>query len=84
MNSDLSRRPSAAINGISEHDTQVDNSPLDRTQHERDEDDEIKLLRLRTKKNEIVVVPDRKYLLCVVHDASGSGASSSTNSGATR
>ncbi|RAK96697.1 uncharacterized protein BO80DRAFT_416202 [Aspergillus ibericus CBS 121593] len=32
-------------------------------------DDEVKLLRLRTKRHEIVVVPDRKYLLCVVHDA---------------
>ncbi|PLB49164.1 hypothetical protein P170DRAFT_436790 [Aspergillus steynii IBT 23096] len=39
---------------------------------ERDEDDEVKLLRMRTKKHEIVVVPDRKYLLCVVHDAAGS------------
>ncbi|PYI02986.1 hypothetical protein BO78DRAFT_209288 [Aspergillus sclerotiicarbonarius CBS 121057] len=43
-----------------------------------DGDDEVKLLRLRTKRHEIVVVPDRKYLLCVVHDAAhgvgGSGA----------
>ncbi|OQD99698.1 hypothetical protein PENVUL_c062G00925 [Penicillium vulpinum] len=37
---------------------------------DRDEDGEVKLLRMRTKKHEIVVVPDRKYLLCVVHDAS--------------
>ncbi|KAE8357248.1 pyridoxal phosphate-dependent transferase [Aspergillus caelatus] len=36
---------------------------------EREDDDEVKLLRLRTKKHEIVVVPDKKYLLCVVHDA---------------
>ncbi|KAJ5787844.1 hypothetical protein N7457_002834 [Penicillium paradoxum] len=43
---------------------------------DREEDGEVKLLRMRTKKHEIVVVPDRKYLLCVVHDASpgGSGA----------
>ncbi|RLL93701.1 hypothetical protein CFD26_101915 [Aspergillus turcosus] len=45
---------------------------------DREEDGEVKLLRLRTKKHEIVVVPDRKYLLCVVHDAAhasgGSGA----------
>lgn len=37
----------------------------------------MKLLRMRTRKHEIVVVPDRKYLLCVVHDAtnaSGAGA----------
>ncbi|KAM0708896.1 hypothetical protein Q7P35_002932 [Cladosporium inversicolor] len=32
------------------------------------ESDEVKLLRLRTKKNEIVVVPDAKFLLVVVHD----------------
>lgn len=37
---------------------------------DREEDGEVKLLRMRTKKHEIVVVPDRKYLLCVVHDAS--------------
>lgn len=37
--------------------------------HENQEDDEVKLLRLRTRKHEIVVVPDRKYLLCVIHDA---------------
>ncbi|KAF1991667.1 hypothetical protein K402DRAFT_409781 [Aulographum hederae CBS 113979] len=33
-----------------------------------DENDEMKLLRLRTKKNELVIVPDSKYLLVVVHD----------------
>ncbi|CAL5869106.1 uncharacterized protein PFLUO_LOCUS3334 [Penicillium psychrofluorescens] len=33
------------------------------------EEDEVKLLRMRTRKHEIVVVPDKKYLLCVVHDA---------------
>lgn len=32
------------------------------------EHDEAKLLRLRTKKNEIVVVPDPKFLLVVIHD----------------
>ncbi|OKL62268.1 hypothetical protein UA08_02869 [Talaromyces atroroseus] len=47
--------------------------------YDREEDDEIKLLRLRTKKHEIVVVPDRKYLLCVVHDASGAAAASSSS-----
>ena len=30
--------------------------------------DELRLLRLRTKKQEIVIVPDTKYLLTVVHD----------------
>ncbi|KAJ5092630.1 hypothetical protein NUU61_007500 [Penicillium alfredii] len=39
-----------------------------------DEDDEVKLLRMRTRKHEIVIVPDRKYLLCVVHDATPSSA----------
>ena len=32
------------------------------------ENDEAKLLRLRTKRNEIVVVPDAKFLLVVIHD----------------
>ncbi|GJN67482.1 dynein light chain-related protein [Purpureocillium lilacinum] len=35
---------------------------------EVDTDDELRLLRLRTKKQEIVIVPDAKYLLTVVHD----------------
>ncbi|OLN97266.1 Dynein light chain roadblock-type 1 [Colletotrichum chlorophyti] len=33
-----------------------------------DTEDELKLLRLRTKKQELVIVPDPKYLLIVVHD----------------
>ncbi|KFY16584.1 hypothetical protein V491_05289 [Pseudogymnoascus sp. VKM F-3775] len=33
-----------------------------------DEQDEVKLLRLRTKKYELVIVPDSKYLLIVVHE----------------
>ncbi|KAL6874900.1 hypothetical protein J3F83DRAFT_729071 [Trichoderma novae-zelandiae] len=33
-----------------------------------DSEDELKLLRLRTKKQEIVIVPDQKYLLTVIHD----------------
>ncbi|KAK3696144.1 hypothetical protein LTR37_018115 [Vermiconidia calcicola] len=32
------------------------------------ENDEAKLLRVRTKKNELVVVPDAKFLLVVIHD----------------
>ena len=32
--------------------------------------DEVKLLRLRTKKQEFVIVPDAKFLLIVVHDTS--------------
>ncbi|EEU46825.1 hypothetical protein NCS52_00367900 [Fusarium sp. LHS14.1] len=35
---------------------------------ELDGEDEVKLLRLRTKKQELVIVPDPKYLLIVVHD----------------
>ncbi|KAH7316448.1 hypothetical protein B0I35DRAFT_479292 [Stachybotrys elegans] len=35
---------------------------------EMDDEDEVRLLRLRTKKQEIVIVPDPKYLLTVVHD----------------
>ncbi|KAK3393099.1 hypothetical protein B0H63DRAFT_516305 [Podospora didyma] len=35
---------------------------------ELDTEDELKLLRLRTKKQELVIVPDSKYLLIVVHD----------------
>ncbi|EAQ89874.1 hypothetical protein F5144DRAFT_316504 [Chaetomium tenue] len=35
---------------------------------ELDTEDEVKLLRLRTKKQEFVIVPDAKYLLIVIHD----------------
>ncbi|EXV00615.1 Roadblock/LC7 domain protein [Metarhizium robertsii] len=35
---------------------------------EVDSEDEMRLLRLRTKKQEIVIVPDAKYVLTVVHD----------------
>ncbi|KAK3935607.1 hypothetical protein QBC46DRAFT_346438 [Diplogelasinospora grovesii] len=35
---------------------------------ELDTEDELKLLRLRTKKQELVIVPHPKYLLIVVHD----------------
>ncbi|RDA94589.1 hypothetical protein CP533_2401 [Ophiocordyceps camponoti-saundersi (nom. inval.)] len=35
---------------------------------EVDAEDELRLLRLRTKKREIVIVPDTKYLLTVIHD----------------
>ncbi|KAI0894387.1 hypothetical protein F4806DRAFT_121063 [Annulohypoxylon nitens] len=35
---------------------------------EIDSEDELKLLRLRTKKQELVIVPEQKYLLVVVHD----------------
>ncbi|KAK3108015.1 hypothetical protein LTR53_017843, partial [Teratosphaeriaceae sp. CCFEE 6253] len=32
------------------------------------EHDEAKLLRIRTKRNEIVIVPDVKFLAVVIHD----------------
>ncbi|OJK02018.1 hypothetical protein ASPACDRAFT_1854033 [Aspergillus aculeatus ATCC 16872] len=48
---------------------------------EEEEGDEVKLLRLRTRKHEIVVVPDRKYLLCVVH-GHGSGHGGGAGAGA--
>ncbi|KAG7116410.1 hypothetical protein HYQ45_015843 [Verticillium longisporum] len=35
---------------------------------ELDAEDELKLLRLRTKKQELVIVPDARYLMIVVHD----------------
>ncbi|KAI1335349.1 hypothetical protein F5Y15DRAFT_398368 [Xylariaceae sp. FL0016] len=35
---------------------------------EMDTEDELKLLRLRTKKQELVIVPEVKYLLVVIHD----------------
>ncbi|KAL1619042.1 hypothetical protein SLS54_006894 [Diplodia seriata] len=33
-----------------------------------EEEDEVKLLRLRTKKNELVIVPDPRFMIVVVHD----------------
>jgi dynein light chain roadblock-type len=30
--------------------------------------DELKLLRLRTKKQELVIVPEQKYIMIVVHE----------------
>ncbi|KAM0812972.1 hypothetical protein AB5N19_12963 [Seiridium cardinale] len=35
---------------------------------EIDTEDELKLLRLRTKKQELVIVPEPKYILVVIHD----------------
>ncbi|KAK8099263.1 uncharacterized protein PG998_012504 [Apiospora kogelbergensis] len=35
---------------------------------EMDTEDELKLLRLRTKKQELVIVPELKYILVVIHD----------------
>jgi hypothetical protein len=54
-------------------------------QGDREEEDEVKLLRMRTRKHEIVVVPDRKYLLCVVHDvAHGGGGPGATGARSSR
>ncbi|KAK6189447.1 rRNA processing protein [Pestalotiopsis sp. IQ-011] len=35
---------------------------------EIDTEDELKLLRLRTKKQELVIVPETKYILVLIHD----------------
>ncbi|KAI4910891.1 hypothetical protein J4E90_007148 [Alternaria incomplexa] len=35
---------------------------------ELDKEDEVKLLRLRTRKNELVIVPDPKFILVAIHD----------------
>ena len=32
------------------------------------QEDELKLLRLRTKRNELVIVPDARYIAVVIHD----------------
>ncbi|MCJ1428859.1 hypothetical protein MMC29_006770 [Sticta canariensis] len=33
-----------------------------------DDEDQVKLLRIRTRKSEIVIVPDSKFLLVVIHN----------------
>jgi len=38
--------------------------------HHMDSDDDLKLLRLRTKKHEVVIVPDSKFIFVVVHEIS--------------
>ncbi|KAF3896463.1 Dynein light chain-related protein [Trichophyton interdigitale] len=50
----------------------------DQAPPEREDDDELKLLRLRTKIHEIIIIPDRKYLLCVVHDVSATAGGAGT------
>ncbi|KAF2712737.1 hypothetical protein K504DRAFT_401915 [Pleomassaria siparia CBS 279.74] len=34
-----------------------------------DKEDEVKLLRLRTKKNELVIMPDPRYIMIMIHEA---------------
>lgn len=41
---------------------------LEEQTREREEESDVKLLRLRGKVHEIIIIPDRKYLLCVVQD----------------
>jgi len=36
------------------------------------EQDDLKLLRLRTRKHELVIVPDAKFIFVVVHDVPSS------------
>jgi hypothetical protein len=67
--------PRAGGGSFSEEDMEKDS-------HEKgDEEDEVKLLRLRTRKHEIVIVPDRKYLLCVVHDTTATPSSAASGGG---
>ncbi|KAJ5772492.1 hypothetical protein N7520_003021 [Penicillium odoratum] len=62
---------SVGLDGYDTYSNGTHNPQEDRDGESTDrEDEEVKLLRMRTRKHEIVVVPDRKYLLCVVHDAS--------------
>ncbi|PGH14611.1 hypothetical protein AJ79_02946 [Helicocarpus griseus UAMH5409] len=61
-----------SVNGNGHVGNQTTESDGQGQGHEREEDDEVKLLRLRTKIHEIIIIPDRKFLLCVVHDLSGS------------
>ena len=60
-----SNTQSAPQNGVTQN--QDDNEGLP------EEDDELKLLRLRTRANEIIIFPDRRFLLCVVHDLAAMG-----------
>lgn len=59
---------------VQDLDSEVGNSGAFSNIHGRQEgtnlclQDELKLLRLRTKRQELVIVPDPKYLLVVVHD----------------
>ncbi|KAL1992859.1 hypothetical protein VTN49DRAFT_3615 [Thermomyces lanuginosus] len=70
-------------NGLDEDKADVNGGTddADGEGREKEDDDEVKLLRLRTKKNEIVIVPSRKYLLCVVHDVT---SNSTTGGGGSR
>ncbi|KAL4817653.1 hypothetical protein BDW67DRAFT_158775 [Aspergillus spinulosporus] len=88
----LSNPPGEDVNGNSVRESGLVNGNGDgRDEGEADgsegqDDDEVRLLRLRTKKHEVVIVPDKKYLLCVVQDATpsavgGSGGSGSGSSG---
>lgn len=50
--------------------------------HDLEEDEDVKLLRLRTTAHEIIIIPDRRFLLCVIHDVL-TGATGPGNSGGT-
>jgi hypothetical protein len=66
---------SVAGNSTNGYDaTKTSEGDQDSEGHEREDEDGVKLLRLRTKLHEIIVIPDRKFLLCVVHDISGAGS----------
>ncbi|RJE24504.1 hypothetical protein PHISCL_03142 [Aspergillus sclerotialis] len=59
------------LNGVREGEGTREEGDGEGSEKEDDADD-VKLLRFRSKKHEVVVVPDRKYILCVVHDAASS------------
>lgn len=59
------------LNGVQEGEGNREEGDGEGSEKEDDVDD-VKLLRFRSKKHEVVVVPDRKYILCVVHDAAPS------------
>ncbi|KAF6747576.1 hypothetical protein DFP72DRAFT_893604 [Ephemerocybe angulata] len=39
-----------------------------------DESDEVKFLRIRTKRHELMISPDERYLLAVLHDPSAASS----------
>lgn len=56
-------------------DSESHDTPTSHGIPEREEEDDVKLLRMRTRLQEIIIIPDRRYLLCVVHDNSSTPSS---------
>jgi hypothetical protein len=53
----------------------------DAEMHEKSGGNEVQLLRMRTKRQEIIIFPDTKFLCCVIQAVGRSGQSSSNNGG---